>query len=512
MTDDILDETHDENRLIAERRAKLAALREAGPAFPNDFRRTALAGDLQSAYETRDAAWLEANPTRVRVGGRMMFKRVMGKASFAKLADRTGQIQLFLQQDGVGEAAYEAFKGWDVGDLLGAEGVLTRTRTGELSVRTEKLVLLAKSLRPLPDKWHGLTDTETRYRQRYVDLIVNEDARRAFEVRHAVLASIRRTMTERGFIEIEGPILQIEAGGAHARPFVTHHNTLDIDMFLRIALELHLKRLIVGGMERVFEIGRIFRNEGISTRHNPEFTMMELYQAFADVEDVIDITEVLITQAALDATGSTIVTVFRPDGGSESIDLAQPWRRARMIDLVHEANTIGGRHGLGMSDQIENRIIEAKSRGIYEAPGMALFHLTYERLLSAVHNEATTDLYFSLGRRLGRLLYEGRWFDPEAHMLKETLVANVGRAISGTVEIELRRGDDYTIVSTSPKASAYAPEKLSMERTESMFSPDDRIGALEMQTLGVLDNRELLHRMAGEKADPRLGKLDLDVD
>ena len=229
----------------------------------------------------------------------------------------------------VGDDAFDSIKQLDLGDWVGVTGTVMTTRKGELSVKTERVELLAKALRPMPDKWHGLTDIDTRFRQRYADLIVNDEARRAFEIRHAVIASFRRTLHDRGFIEVETPVLHVEAGGAHARPFVTHHNTLDVDLYLRIALELHLKRLIVGGMERVFEIGRIFRNEGMSTRHNPEFTMMELYQAFGDWNDVMDISEVLITQAALDATGTSVIQVR-----GESVDLTEPWPRLRMVDAV----------------------------------------------------------------------------------------------------------------------------------------------------------------------------------
>ena len=230
----------------------------------------------------------------------------------------------------MGDEAFAAVKELDLGDWVGVTGTVMTTRKGELSVKTEQVELLAKAIRPMPDKWHGLTDTDTRFRQRYADLIVNDEARRAFEIRHAVIASFRRTLHERGFIEVETPVLHVEAGGAHARPFVTHHNTLDIDLYLRIALELHLKRLIVGGMERVFEIGRIFRNEGMSTRHNPEFTMMELYQAFGDWNDVMDISEVLITRAALDATGHE----HRRRSAAIDVDLAEPWPRVRMVDAV----------------------------------------------------------------------------------------------------------------------------------------------------------------------------------
>ena len=283
----------DENKLIAERRAKLAAWREqakaAGvPAFPNDYRRDMLASLLQAEYADKPAEWFEANPpVRLHVAGRMMFQRIMGKASFAKLQDRTGQIQIFLQRDALGEA-YEAFKKYDVGDILAATGTLFKTKTGELSVRVEELRLLTKSLRPLPDKWHGMADVDMRYRQRYVDLIVNEQSRNVFIVRNRILRYLRDFLDSMDFLEVETPMLQTIPGGAAARPFKTHHNALDMDMYLRIAPELFLKRLTVGGFERVYEINRNFRNEGVSTRHNPEFTMLELYVAYADYNDLID--------------------------------------------------------------------------------------------------------------------------------------------------------------------------------------------------------------------------------
>ena len=287
------DQEQDENKLIAERRRKLRVLREQGVAYPNDFRRDVLAAQLLSIYADRDAAWFEANPVRVRVGGRMMFKRVMGKASFAKIADRSGQIQLFLQESTLG-GAYQAFRDYDVGDMLGASGELFRTRTGELSVRVESLRLLAKSLRPLPDKWHGVADTELRYRQRYVDLIMTDRSREVFRTRTRILRYLRDFMDALDFIEVETPMMQPIPGGAAARPFVTHHNALDIDMYLRIAPELYLKRLIVGGFERVYEINRNFRNEGLSTQHNPEFTMLELYWAYTDYLELMDLIERLL--------------------------------------------------------------------------------------------------------------------------------------------------------------------------------------------------------------------------
>ncbi|HEU4623933.1 MAG TPA: lysine--tRNA ligase [Steroidobacteraceae bacterium] len=326
-------EPHDENKLIAERRAKLAAIRARGQAYPNDFRRDALAGELHHGYDDKDDAWLEANPTRVHVGGRMMFKRVMGKASFAKIADRTGQIQLFIQRENVGDAVYDAFKSWDVGDILGAEGVLFRTKTGELSVRVERIRLITKSLRPLPDKWHGLTDTETRYRQRYVDLIVNERSREVFKTRTRIIRYLRDYLDALGFLEVETPMMQPIPGGAAAKPFVTHHNALDLDMYLRIAPELYLKRLVVGGFDRVYEINRNFRNEGLSTQHNPEFTMLELYLAWGDYKDLMDWIEKALRGLAEAVVGTTKITYQ-----GREYDLAKPFKRVTVEQAILEKN------------------------------------------------------------------------------------------------------------------------------------------------------------------------------
>jgi lysyl-tRNA synthetase, class II len=323
----------EENKLIAERRSKLAALRARGPAFPNDFRRTALAGELQSAFGERDREWLEANPTPVSVGGRMRSKRGQGRVSFANIADRTGQIQLFLQKDVVGEGAYADFRTWDVGDLVGATGLLYRTNTGELSVRVESLRLLAKSLRPLPEKWHGLADLETRYRRRYVDLIVNETSRNVFRTRARIVRYLRDFLDSLDFLEVETPMMQPIPGGAAARPFVTHHNALDLDMYLRIAPELYLKRLVVGGFERVYEINRNFRNEGLSTQHNPEFTMLELYLAYADYGALMDWIE-----KALRGLADTIHGSQRLRYQGREYDLSRPFRRLTVEQAVLENN------------------------------------------------------------------------------------------------------------------------------------------------------------------------------
>jgi lysyl-tRNA synthetase class 2 len=327
--------THDENHLIAERRAKLAALRADGIAFPNDFRRGDYAGDLQSEYADVEA-WttekLDEAGRRVAVAGRMMAKRIMGKASFVQVQDMSGRLQLFLQAGALGET-YEAFKAWDVGDIVAAEGTLTRTRTGELSVKVERLRLLTKSLRPLPDKWHGLSDVEQRYRQRYVDLIVTPEAREVFVKRSLIIRAMRDWLDARRFLEVETPMMHYIPGGATAKPFVTHHNALDLQLYLRVAPELYLKRLTVGGLERVYEINRNFRNEGVSTRHNPEFTMLELYEAYATYTEIMDLTENLIRDVAQSVLGTT-----RLDWEGAEIDLGPAFRRWRLDEAVRHAN------------------------------------------------------------------------------------------------------------------------------------------------------------------------------
>lgn len=337
--DSVSDEVDDQQLggLEQEKTRRLAAiesLRQSGTnPYPYRFDRSHTLGEIREAHGALDAG--SETDASVDVAGRIMLKRDQGKLIFATLQDRSGDIQLFVSKAVVGDDAFASIAELDLGDWVGVTGIVMTTRKGELSIKVTSLVLLSKAVRPLPDKWHGLTDTDTRYRQRYADLIGNEESRRMFAVRHAVIASFRRTLHERGFIEVETPVLHMEAGGAHARPFLTHHNALDMQLYLRIALELHLKRLIVGGMERVFEIGRVFRNEGISTRHNPEFTMMELYQAFADYTDIMDLTEVLFVNAAVDATGSSVVRI-----DDIEVDLAKPWRRVRMVDLVSEATGV----------------------------------------------------------------------------------------------------------------------------------------------------------------------------
>ena len=322
-----------EAQLIEQRRAKLAALRAAGNAYPNDFRRDALAADILAAHAEVSNEELEQSPRRVSIAGRIMTRRIMGKAAFVHAKDMSGALQLYVKRDEIGEAAFEEFKSWDLGDIVGAEGWVFRTRTGELSLHVERIRLLTKSLRPLPEKWHGLTDLESRYRQRYVDLIVNDDARRVFQVRSRAIDAIRRFLQGRGFLEVETPMMQAIPGGAAARPFITHHNALDMQLYLRIAPELYLKRLVVGGMERVFEINRNFRNEGLSPRHNPEFTMLEFYAAYADYRDLMDLSETMLREVAQVVLGSTVV-----EYQGHRFDFGQPFRRMTVRESILEFN------------------------------------------------------------------------------------------------------------------------------------------------------------------------------
>ncbi|AOG23349.1 lysine--tRNA ligase [Acidovorax sp. RAC01] len=336
----------DDNQLIAERREKLRALREAqagggAVAFPNNFKPAHKAAQLHLEYAQADNESLEATPVTVSVAGRMMLKRVMGKASFATIQDGSlgdvgGRIQLYVTRDALGEDLYAAFKHWDLGDIVGAEGTLMKTKTGELSIKVTSLRLLTKSLRPLPDKFHGMADQEQKYRQRYVDLITDEHARKRFMARSKAVSSLREFMVSHGFLEVETPMLHPIPGGANAKPFVTHHNALEQEMFLRIAPELYLKRLIVGGFERVFEINRSYRNEGISVRHNPEFTMMEFYAAYWNYLDLMDFTETLIREVALKATGALQMTYQ-----GRAVDLTQPFARLTIREAIFQYTEAG---------------------------------------------------------------------------------------------------------------------------------------------------------------------------
>lgn len=319
----------DENHVIAERREKLKAIREKGIAFPNDFKPEHFAAPLHAQFGEQENETLDTQAVVVKVAGRMMLKRVMGKASFATIQDKTGRVQLFVSKDNIGEELYDSFKHWDLGDIVAAVGVIFKTKTGELSIKVSELRLITKSLRPLPEKFHGLSDQETKYRQRYVDLIVSEDTRNTFIARSKIVSAIRGFMLQNEFLEVETPMLHPIPGGASAKPFITHHNALDMQMTLRIAPELYLKRLIVGGFERVFEINRNFRNEGVSVRHNPEFTMMEFYATYTDYKWLMDYTENCIRAAAMAACGTATVHYQ-----GREVDFSKPFQRLTIVGAI----------------------------------------------------------------------------------------------------------------------------------------------------------------------------------
>lgn len=374
----------DANQIVAERRAKLDALRERGVAFPNDFVPTHHADALHATDDARDAADFEHETSVVSIAGRMMLKRVMGKASFATVKDGSGSIQLYVQTDAVGPEFYADFKRWDLGDIVAATGTLFKTRTGELSIKASSIRLLTKALRPLPDKFHGLADQEVRYRQRYVDLIINDDTRHTFVARSRTVSAIRAFMAGHDFLEVETPMLQAVPGGATAKPFETHHNALDMPMFLRIAPELYLKRLVVGGFERVFEINRNFRNEGVSPRHNPEFTMLEFYAAYTDYRWLMTFTETLIREAAVAATGSAALTYQ-----GRALDLSQPFARLTITGAIRKYFPDYREEDLADVDYLRAEL-KAKGAAVDQPPladaglgalQLALFEETAENLL-----------------------------------------------------------------------------------------------------------------------------------
>jgi len=355
------------SELLRIRRGKLDELRNLGvDPFGRKFERTHLARQILDAYDALETEELEAKQMSVSIAGRIMTKRVMGKASFAHIQDQTGRIQIYVRLDAVGETQYKVFSMLDIGDIIGVKGTVFKTKTGETSVKTEELTVLTKSLLPLPDKHHGLKDVELRYRQRYVDLIVNPEVKQTFITRSRIIQSMRRYLDSLGYLEVETPTLHAIAGGAAARPFITHHNALDMTLYMRIAIELHLKRLIVGGLEKVYEIGRVYRNEGVSTRHNPEFTMLELYEAYADYRDIMTLTENMIAHIAKDVLGTTKITYQ----GTE-IDLAPPWRRVSMVELIREETGID--FSRPMSDEEAHEL--AKANRVPVEPHMQFGHI-----------------------------------------------------------------------------------------------------------------------------------------
>jgi len=367
----------DDNKLIEERREKLKALRAAGAAYPNDFRREDLASRLIESHGAKTREELEKSPVSAVLAGRMMLKRVMGKASFATLQDSSGRMQIYVSNDVTGEKLHEEFKHWDLGDILGIEGPLFKTNKGELTIHAKKIRLISKALRPLPEKFHGLADQETRYRQRYVDLIVNPEAREVFAVRSRIIHTLRDVLLKEDYLEVETPMMQPIPGGAAARPFKTHHNALDLELFLRIAPELYLKRLVVGGMERVFEINRNFRNEGISTRHNPEFTMLEWYCAYEDCNYMMDLTERLVRAAAQAACGKLVVAYQGKD-----LNLGKPFNRITIPDAIRKFAGDGDlRDRKYLSKKLKELGVEHKDNQGWGALQLLLFEALAEKHL-----------------------------------------------------------------------------------------------------------------------------------
>ncbi|WP_047980745.1 lysine--tRNA ligase [Ornithinibacillus contaminans] len=358
------------NEHMRVRREKLDAYRTQGlDPFGGKFERTAIAKELQEQFESFSKEELEEKAHQVTIAGRMMTKRGKGKAGFAHLQDLSGQIQLYVRKDAIGEEAYEVFNSTDLGDIIGVTGVMFKTQVGELSVKVTEFQLLTKSLRPLPEKYHGLKDVEQRYRQRYLDLITNMESRETFVTRSKIIRAMRNYLDGQGFLEVETPMMHSIPGGASARPFITHHNALDIPLYMRIAIELHLKRLIVGGLEKVYEIGRVFRNEGVSTRHNPEFTMIELYEAYADYHDIMELTENLVAHIAEEVLGTTTVTY-----GEYEIDLKPKWKRLHMVDAVKEYTGVDfWEH---MSDEQAREL--AKQHGVEIKNNMTFGHVVNE--------------------------------------------------------------------------------------------------------------------------------------
>ncbi len=372
-----------ENDLIAQRRQQLQELRDSGNAFVNHFKRDSLAADLQEQYGDKTKEELEQESIKVAVAGRMMSRRIMGKASFAHMQDMSGKIQLYVRRDDLPEGVYNTgFKKWDIGDIIGATGTVMKTNKGELSIHVDSILLLTKSLQPLPEKFHGLTDQETRYRQRYVDLIMNEETRNTFILRSQVIEFIRTYLYNEKFLEVETPMMHVIPGGATARPFATHHNSLDMELFLRIAPELYLKRLVVGGFEKVFEINRSFRNEGLSPRHNPEFTMLEFYQAYSDYEDLMDLTEDMLRKMTKELCGSTEVTYQE-----QSYDFGQAFERMTVVESILKFNDTITEEELQSMEKIR-ALVEKMDIPVEESYGLGkiqieIFEKTVESKLMA---------------------------------------------------------------------------------------------------------------------------------
>ena len=479
----------DENQLIAERRGKLGRMREHGNAFPNDFRRSHLASDLHAAHGDKTREQLEGEKPAAAIAGRMLLKRVMGKASFATLQDMSGRVQVYVNNDLTGLETHEAFKNWDLGDILGVEGTVFKTNKGELSVHATKLRLLSKSLRPLPEKWHGLTDMESRYRQRYVDLIVNPDSREVFIKRSKLVQAIREFFVARGYLEVETPMMHPIPGGAAAKPFRTHHNALDMELFLRIAPELYLKRLTVGGLEKVFEINRNFRNEGISTRHNPEFTMLEFYEAYQDYHYLMDLTEQLLRDCAMQVLGTTTLAYQ-----GATIDLGKKFDRLTMAEAIARYNPafplaelskpaylraaltkfpdvkVFAGDGLGL---LQLKLFEATTEALLVQPTFIVAHPTDVSPLARANdaNPAVTDRFelFITGREMANGFSELN--DPEdqaARFLQQATAKDAGDEEAMHYDADYIRALEYGL----PPA---AGEGIGIDRLAMLFTDSPSI-------------------------------------
>ena len=452
----------DENQIIAERRAKLTALRKAGIPFPNDFERKHLAGDLHSKYDKLTHDELAAAQVHVAVAGRMMLKRVMGKASFATVQDMSGKIQLFISNGDTGEEAHNVFKHFDLGDILGALGVLFKTKTDELSVRVTQVRLLTKSLRPLPEKFHGLTDQEQKYRQRYLDLITHEATRKVFMLRTKIIQTIREFFLRHGYLEVETPMMHAIPGGASAKPFETHHNALDMKMYLRIAPELYLKRLVVGGFEKVFEINRNFRNEGLSTRHNPEFTMLEFYEAYRDYRYLMDFSESLFREVAQNVLGTTRISYQ-----GKELDLGKPFHRLTMVQAIQKYHPQFTAKQLNNRDFLINELQDLKAK-FRPADGIGGLQLSlFEELAEAQLFEPTFIIDYPV-----EVSPLARSSDANPEITERFELFIVGREIANGFS-ELNDAEDQEARFDAQVAAKDAGDE------EAMFKDNDYLRALE---------------------------------
>ena len=453
---------YDTNKIIEERRTKLTAIRKAGVAFPNDFDRKNLAGELHDEFAGNTLEELEAEQISVAVSGRMMLKRVMGKASFATVQDMSGRIQLYISNKDTTEKVHDAFKHYDLGDILGAQGVLFKTKTGELSVRVTQLRLLTKALRPLPEKFHGLSDQEQKYRQRYLDLITNDDARKVFVTRTKIIQAIRDFFIRHGYLEVETPMMHAIPGGAAAKPFETHHNALDMKMYLRIAPELYLKRLVVGGFEKVFEVNRNFRNEGLSTRHNPEFTMLEFYEAYRDYRYLMDFSESLFREVAQKVLGTTLISYQ-----GRELNLGKPFQRLTMVEAIQKYHTQFTTEQLNDRDFLIAKLQELKAKYKPEDGNGGLQLSLFEELAEAQLFEPTFIIDYPV-----EVSPLARSSDTNPEITERFELFIVGREIANGFS-ELNDPEDQAARFDTQVAAKDAGDE------EAMFKDNDYVRALE---------------------------------